>query len=76
MPLQREYCRRCRDEDKTTVAEFIVWGRFFKKTYLGPQCEWHLPLTVRRSMQQIHMWAIYDLRPINRLLEEREHEPV
>jgi len=70
MPLQYEYCRRCRDRDQTTVAEFIVWGRFFKRTYLGPQCEWHLPLSVRRSMSKIDQWTIYDLSPINRILEK------
>jgi hypothetical protein len=72
MPLQREYCRRCRDRDEITVAEFIVWGRFFNKTYLGPQCEWDLPPSVRRNMSQIDQWAIYDLRPINRLLEKED----
>jgi hypothetical protein len=34
-----EFCRRCRDEGRGSVAaQFIVWGKLFPREALGPRC--------------------------------------
>jgi hypothetical protein len=61
--LKREYCRQCRDEGRTTVADFILWGALFARAAVGPRCYDHTAEWV--DMARIDQWAVYDLRPVN-----------
>lgn len=69
--LQREYCRECRDElpygSKLPVAEFILWGKLFPREAFGPKCYDHAVKYF--PVERIDQWAVYDLRPINSLLD-------
>jgi hypothetical protein len=64
--LQREYCRACRDEDRLTVAEFILWGKFFRREALGPRCYDHAAEWI--DIFRVDQYAVYDLRPVNEYL--------
>lgn len=64
-----EFCRACRDErDEIVTAEFIIWGKLTDPQHLGPRCYDHTEQVVGRDMYRIDQWAIFDLRPFNRLL--------
>jgi hypothetical protein len=58
----REYCRACRDNDRTTVAEFIIWGKLFPPQALGPRCWNHAAPWF--DISRIEQYAVYDLRPV------------
>lgn len=70
-------CRQCRDEafdkgeaDPAVPAEFILWGRLFDSSALGPKCYDHAQGWIGwGGMGQINQYAVVDLRPIRAALE-------
>lgn len=69
----------CREWDENAFnycgrpAAVIIWGKLFPDPALGPKCEKHaIDHCKGRPLNEIvHNWAIYDLRPVNALHEER-----
>ena len=60
-----EWCRRCRDLDVRTPAEFIVWGPLFPKEAQGPRCHAHLDRSIR--LHHLEAYAVLDLRNLRRV---------
>jgi hypothetical protein len=66
-PSFLEWCRECRDEDKPTPADFIIWGKLFPPEALGPKCAEHAYRHVPQAFgPMMGQWAIFDLRGLVR----------
>lgn len=70
----QEFRRECRDErswrSPGVQAEFILWGKLLPPEALGPRCYEHaLKHLGSGAMGQIDQYAVFDLRPLNRLRE-------
>ena len=68
-----EWCRECRDESQWLApgreADFILWGKLFPPEALGPRCYDHAAKWIGpASMSQVDQYAVYDLRPVHRLI--------
>ena len=63
----REWC-----EDKSDrcnePAEFVLWGKLFEPSALGPRCYDHAATHAGHQALGDPSWAIIDLRPALRLL--------
>ena len=66
-----EGCREWVDTDRCPArAEFILWGKLFKREALGPRCYEHAAQHIGHgSMSRLDQWAVYDLRRANTLAD-------
>jgi hypothetical protein len=70
--LKVECCRQCRDQEPpvSTRAEFILWGKLLPPEAFGPKCYDHAAEHLGwQAMSRIDQYAVYDLRPINALID-------
>lgn len=70
--LKAQCCRQCRDQEPPvqTRAEFILWGKLFAPEAFGPKCYDHAAEHIGwAGMSMIDQYAVYDLRPINALID-------
>lgn len=69
--LKGECCRECRDFEPPlyTRADFILWGKLLPPEAMGPKCYDHTADHLGWfAMSRIDQYAVYDLRPVNKLL--------
>jgi hypothetical protein len=65
-----EWCRTCLNDEVSTPADLIVWGKLFNKEALGPRCIRHFGEETGYSVYDFSVGqsAVFDLRPIRAAL--------
>lgn len=61
-----EWCRRCRDQNRSRHADVVVWGKLFDASLVGPRCMDCLYEQYPSFRGNLSQYEILDLRPLVR----------